>query len=265
MAQYSWSTCPSAVKAQVEDFVSATRLTLPDDLTGIYSHGSLAMGCFNPTRSDLDFLVITCRRMTVQEKRRIAVQILRISDQPSGFELSFLSEDQLTPWRYPTPYDFHYSEACRQRIRDELQTGDWQTWNDGEQHDPDLAAHITITRERGFVLFGAPIEEVFPPIPAAHYLDSVLQDWYSVRDHIGANPVYSILNACRVYAYLRDGLITSKQEAGEWALDVLTDPDCAAVENALKIYRGDSGTAFDERALRHFATDMTARIGAFTP
>ena len=265
MAQYGWLTCPAATKAQIDDFIAATRLTLAEDLTGIYLHGSLAMGCFNPVRSDLDLLAITRRKMTAQEKRRIAVQVLRISGQPSELELSFLSEDQLSPWCYPTPFDFHYSESWRQRLRDDLQTGDWQTWNNSEHHDPDLAAHITITRERGIVLFGAPIEEVFPPIPSTHYLDSILQDWYEIRDHIGGNPVYGILNACRVYAYLRDSLITSKQEAGEWALHVLSDPHCLIVENALRQYRGDKISAIDERALRRFAADMTMRIGAFTP
>ena len=29
------------------------------DLTGVYLHGSLAMGCFNPQKSDIDLMVVT--------------------------------------------------------------------------------------------------------------------------------------------------------------------------------------------------------------
>ena len=42
----------------IESFVSVTKDVLREELTGIYLHGSLAMGCFNPEKSDIYLIVI---------------------------------------------------------------------------------------------------------------------------------------------------------------------------------------------------------------
>jgi hypothetical protein len=42
----------------------------------------------------------------------------------------------------------------------------------------------------------------------------------------------AVLNACRALRYLRDGVFSSKRDAGEWALDRVADPDL--VEAALR-------------------------------
>ncbi|MDD6156298.1 MAG: nucleotidyltransferase domain-containing protein [Lachnospiraceae bacterium] len=41
-----------------EEFVIQSRKILGDNLTGVYLHGSAAMGCFNPEESDIDLLVV---------------------------------------------------------------------------------------------------------------------------------------------------------------------------------------------------------------
>src|SRR3712207_9129886 len=63
-----------------------------------------------------------------------------------------------------------------------------------------------------------PIAEVFPPVAPAHYLASILGDVTFSRKVIGENPVYTVLNLCRVYWYLIEGAICSKDEAGVWAV-----------------------------------------------
>ena len=45
---------------------------IKDDLIGIYIHGSLAMGGFNPNTSDIDILVVVDKAMTVEPKRKLA-------------------------------------------------------------------------------------------------------------------------------------------------------------------------------------------------
>ena len=40
-------------------FTSESKRIIGDDLAGIYLHGSLAMDCFNPDRSDIDLIVVT--------------------------------------------------------------------------------------------------------------------------------------------------------------------------------------------------------------
>ena len=58
-------------------------------------------------------------------------------------------------------------------------------------------------------------------MPDADYLSSIVADARSILDDLGDDPVYGILNLCRVMAYRQDGLVTSKREGGRWALEHL--------------------------------------------
>jgi streptomycin 3"-adenylyltransferase len=126
MAQYGWTNSPADVREQVERFCRDAHEILIGNLVGIYLHGSLAMGCFNPARSDIDLLVVTERPMTVATKRDVVRMLLRVSNVPRPIEISFLSRAQLAGWRYPTPFDLHYGEDWRASYEADLTTGAWQ-------------------------------------------------------------------------------------------------------------------------------------------
>src|SRR3954462_12093068 len=111
MALYGWHDCPIAVREQVDKLVSKLAGRVAEQLVGIYLHGSLAMGCFNPNHSDLDLLVITAECMPLAMKRQIIEYLLMCSQQPQPIEISFLAHTQLRPWQYPTRFDLHYSET----------------------------------------------------------------------------------------------------------------------------------------------------------
>jgi streptomycin 3"-adenylyltransferase len=97
-------------------------------------------------------------------------------------------------------------------------------------------------RARGKVLYGPPIEKVFPEIPRADFLDSILEDVLSSKFGIASetiSPVYMVLNVCRTLAYLRTGQILSKAEGGAWALENIPLQQRAVVEAALAAYQDD--------------------------
>ncbi len=236
---------------------------MEDNLLGAYLHGSLALGCFNPERSDIDLLVITKRQMTVETKRRIAEILLSRSAAPAPIEISFLPAACISPWRYPTPYDFHYSEDWREKIKNEMSGEQWKEWNDTVRTDPDLAAHITVTLHRGIVLYGRPINDVFPPVPEEHYIDSIVKDFEWGKDRLEQYPANFILNSFRVCAFLGGNRIYSKEEAGAWALSSLGDDFRELVSRALEVYRGQrKQERFDNTKMARFAEYMTERIGA---
>ena len=177
--------------------------------------------------------------------------------QPSAIEISFITHAQLAPWRHPTPYELHYSEAWRARYTSDLDSGVWKTWNNSDQIDPDLAAHITITRARGICLAGQPVAAAFPPVPADDYRASLALDIEESLATIRENPVYTILNCCRTAAYLRDGRLFSKAEGGRWALEVLPADLHGVISLALAAYdAGPEDECFDPEALDHFATHI---------
>ncbi len=239
----SW---PESARRQVTGLQAGIQTIIPDKLVGIYLHGSLALGCFNPRHSDLDLLVVTKRGLTSAEKRQAIALLLQQSKTPHPVEISFLRRSDLRPWRYPTPFDLHYGEDWRDRFTRDLASGAWRHWNARGQprrRDPDLAAHVTVLRARGRVLLGPPIAEVFPTVRREHYLASIRSDLVWARERLAENPVYAILNSCRVYSYAREGRIASKAEGGEWALgrpgDELSKNERDVISQALAVYRGE--------------------------
>jgi len=209
------------------------------DLVGIYVHGSLAMGCFNPQSSDIDFLIVVKRSLTLSEKQLLTKSTLRlVADTSEKLEFSVVTADQLENFTYPTPFEFHYSDSWKQKYID--QTIDLEI----TKCDTDLAAHFVITKKCGFVLTGRPIQELFPEIPHKYYLDSIKKDADWSYDNVlkGPNegtckiPHYAVLNFCRVLAFMRESLITSKREGGEWGLLNLPAHYHPIIQEALNEY-----------------------------
>jgi predicted nucleotidyltransferase len=177
---------PAAVREQLDKLTRDLREALADELVGVYLHGSLVLGCFNPQRSDIDVIGVTRRAITSEERNALGVLMLRSSGQkerprqaPYPLEMTLLTEEQLRPWRYPTPFDFHYGESQRRRFT----AGEFNPlWAE----DYDLAAHVTVLREAGVTLLGPPVREAFPLVPEHQYVDSLLRDFGWSREATGS-------------------------------------------------------------------------------
>src|SRR5690606_30472755 len=120
-----------------------------ENLLGIYLHGSLAMGCFNPKRSDIDFLVIVRKKLAPENNRRLAKRVLFLREQmPNEIEFSIILETHLQSFVYPTPFEFHYSEMHRDKYRAD------ENYLCGGFEDDDLASQIFVAYYRGITLYG---------------------------------------------------------------------------------------------------------------
>ncbi len=239
MNQYGWNNCPAEVQQQIEHLCEGFRLRLAENLVGVYLHGSLATGCFNPLRSDIDLLVITHDRIAIETKRSLARFLLDASLNPSPIEISFLRCDDLHPWRHPTPFDFHYSEDWRDKFERESSDNSWKEWNATERFDDDLAAHIMVLNHRGVCLYGQPISKVFPSVPKQDFVQAILDDVLSPKFGLGAvlqYPVYVVLNSCRTLAFLQTERVLSKEEGGRWALENLPAEFNQTIADALDEY-----------------------------
>jgi hypothetical protein len=58
---------PRSVQHVLNEYIALVHDALPGLLAGVYLHGSLALGAFDPTRSDIDFIAITNRRCTATD------------------------------------------------------------------------------------------------------------------------------------------------------------------------------------------------------
>lgn len=117
-------------------------------------------------------------------------------------------------------------------------------------------------QERGIVLFGEPISKVFPIVPREDFLAAVYtHDVMGSARRITENPVYCVLNLCRLLLYLRTGQIASKREGGEWAAQALEEGLRVVPKQALGCYTSSEPcAAWDTRALVHFADRVEAEI-----
>jgi hypothetical protein len=116
----------------------------------------------------------------------------------------------------------------------------------------------SILAARGVALTGPPAAEVFAPIPRRLLLPVLEQ---SVRWHLAGDPGSddAVLNACRAWRYAAEGVWSSKESAGLWALERRPTPVVAAALRARKDGRG-----LDRGAVRRFLTgiaDELRRLG----
>ncbi len=231
---------------------------LGDSMIGFYVHGSYAFGCLSWERSDLDFLVVVTTEPTHAQKcALIGVLLDADADAPEkGFEMSIVTEDAVRPFVYPTPYVLHYSSAWRDAYRADL-AGVCRTLHGT---DPDLAAHITVCHATGKTLWGKPIAEVFGAVPPSVYLDSIRLDIENAASDIGENPVYVILNLCRVLGYIREGLVLSKAGGGKWGLAHLPEAYTPLISSALAYYTDGVPFVRDAEIGQRFADYMLAEI-----
>ncbi|WP_404442850.1 DUF4111 domain-containing protein [Sutcliffiella horikoshii] len=209
-----------------------------ENFLGLYIHGSLALGGFNPDRSDVDLLAIVKDSLDIATQTELAKSLLAISNDPYPIEISFLTQKQLENWTHPSPYEFHYSEGWRQSFERELLTGHYGAINNDHKVDHDLAAHITILNHRGICWEGPQIHDVFPVIPRTHYLSSILADYKDCLQNVDADPVYCVLNLIRVYWYIKEGVISSKLEAGEYGLNSFPQEYKQTIQKVLVSYQG---------------------------
>lgn len=240
-------------------FVSCSKEIFGYNLTGIYLHGSAVMGCFNPEKSDLDLIVVVKDEIPEDEKRRFMDMVVELNKQApaKGLELSIVREEVCNPFVYPIPFELHFSVAHLNWYQSNPQ--DYIEKMKGT--DRDLAAHFTIICHRGQVLYGKEIFEVFAPVPKKDYLDSIWGDIENAPEEIAENPMYLILNLCRVLAYKKEGLIVSKQEGGEWGLKNVDRPEYQAlIASALKEYESNVTMELDLEVAKKFAEYILGEI-----
>ncbi|MFS0674592.1 aminoglycoside adenylyltransferase domain-containing protein [Ornithinibacillus sp. 179-J 7C1 HS] len=260
---YSWETVNDEIKDLVILLQKEIKEMMEGNMIGFYLHGSLAMGCFNPNRSDIDLLVVTEDSLSVDTKRNLAKLLLKESNSPYPVEISILHIDSLKNWQHPCPFEFHYSEFWRTRYEEDL-VGTTKYLNEDIPADADLTAHITILHERGICLEGEQIEEVFPQVSELDYIDAIMDDFQGCIENISGDPIYSCLNMIRVYWYLKEGVISSKLEAGEWGLVSLPEKLQATVRKAIDGYINEGNSSnftMDElQQLRDYVKEQVNKL-----
>lgn len=231
---------------------------LDDNLVGIYLHGSLAAGCFQWERSDIDFLVVVKEPLSVEKKIAVveALYSLRQDAPPMGFEMSVLLEKDCREMSYPMPFDLHYSPKWTEEYEKDAR-GFCERMH-GE--DPDLTTHILTVHAFGAVIHGPSAARVFGKVKREDALAAIHEDLSQVGEVLHENPVYYVLTLCRALAYYRENLVLSKKTGGEWALKNLPHVHQSVIQAALNAYQSGWDMFYDESLAEDFCYDVMEEL-----
>lgn len=243
-------------KEVLTQFASLCRNILQGKYVGVYLHGSLAMGCYQYGRSDIDILVIVNSPITKQEKKHLIHQLMSLeADYQVQFEMSVIDKAVLFPFQFPTPFELHYSVYHKYHYENE------EDYLCDQGTDKDVAAHLVVTLHRGMTVDGPNMEEVIPTIDDKYFICSIKNDIQTAKTAIIQSPVYYVLNLCRALFYVQEGVVASKQEGGIWAMQMVADHWKPLIQQALEHYQRNLTTPnWNQENLVYFATYMLKKI-----
>ena len=244
---------------QVEKIMGQVNKWVKDILGDNYVGISLRLDSFNPNRSDLDFIIVVKKKLDAKTKEQIWDKMLENEKlfPKKGFEFSVVLEENCRNIKHPIPYELHGSRDWIERYR----TNKSLIINDEHKVDPDLASHFNVINVPNDNLdFGKPSRDVFAKVPKEYIIDSNYRDVLECADNIVDNPVYCILNLCRFYALLKDGLTLSKYGGGEWAIDNMDSSYPDVIKQAMDDYKSDDDSHYDNDRLKKFADEAIQKI-----
>jgi len=231
---------------------------LQDNLVGIYLHGSLAARCFLWERSDIDFLVVVRKRMTLEKKIALIEVLYALTPEapPEGFEMNVMLEKYCRKIPYPVPFELRYSPQHRRDYERDAQG--YCSRMHGE--DPDLTAHIAFLNAYGVAIHGPSVPRVFDMPKREDVLCAIRQDVGDTAEHLHEKPVFYVLNLCRAVAFARDNVFLSKKEGGEWALKHMDDSHQRVIQAALNAYETGMGMFYDEGQAEDFCYEALSEL-----
>jgi streptomycin 3"-adenylyltransferase len=219
---------PPRVETYVEEVTKRLSEALDLALVGAYLHGSAALGDFSESRSDIDVLAVSTRRLSAREKTSLAERLAQraLPCPATGLELHVVCRDGIGIRDAPR-FDFHLATSTDGRPDRTV---------DGEGHpgDPDLVMHFAVLHEHGRALLGPAPATVFPAIPREMLLAAFRGELQWATKN--GSPSYQVLNACRAWRFADEGVLSSKTAGAEWARGRVDDP--SPIDAALRHRRG---------------------------
>jgi len=212
----------NTLSPQADAIISLIQASLQDilgeKLLGLYLYGSLAAGDFLEDISDIDLFALLSSELDQGEFDRLEKTHLDIvAAQPNWenrIEIAYLPQAALNSFRTVTSRiaiispgePFHFKEAGM----------DW-------------AINWYILQRQGRVLFGPPVEDVFPEITPQEFISIVRRQAEEWRSYIvnaresTRYQAYAVVTICRAYYAAATGEQPTKPQAGTWAKALFPD------------------------------------------
>ena len=240
MGKPSYPTPYADVNLVVHEFQTNIQAILRGHFRGMYLFGSLALGDFDPHRSDIDFVVVTDAELDDDLFVALGDMHTHFTNSPSPWaekiEAVYIPQDALRH-HIPSPAQYPQIERDRPFFKDHLEDG-WP-----------VQCHIL--REKGIVVAGpAPLTLLDPvdPDDMRRASIAIAKTWLAQsRDDPewrvwlqNEGDAFVVLTLCRLLYTIDTGDVTSKPAAARWAQNALGQRWADLIERSL--YAEHTGT-----------------------
>jgi predicted nucleotidyltransferase len=202
---------------------------------GLYLHGSLALGDFNPGSSDIDFCIVTSRELPLKLISELEAAHQRINDSGLAWvdklEGSYLSKKAVRRYR---PEEVPHPHVWNKKFQ---VTRDESAW----------AIDRHILREHGVTVAGPPVKPLIDPVSPDELRNVIItgirDEWVSKLNEPEwlkppSSQPFVVLTCCRALYTMKFGTIVSKPVSARWAVEALGKQWKGLIETALAWHYG---------------------------
>lgn len=256
---------PIDIKNQINEVVDIWKKHMGDELVGVYLHGSIALSAFCADSGDIDILIVVKNSIEVDKKLEIAKDIISIDEKPRPLEMSAIKLEDASNWVNNGNCVFHYSDFWTERYQKRFINSNEEVYVvDNEFPDADVTSYIRLINERGIVLFGNEVADVFSDISDEDFWNAIRADIddYEFDNYNERYFASNILILGRILSFKVEKKILSKYEAGKWMIDYVPDDLKYLPEATMNVWFEEGKSEFpkeDLEKLRVFLIDEIKR------
>ena len=234
-AMNSFPTPYEEVNEAIYALRDSAKEVLGDYYTGMYLYGSLALGDFDPGRSDIDPLIVTSEELPEDViknleamHRRLYRSGLKWAKKMSGI---YIPLEDLKVYSRTGPKNPMFN-------RDSFLV---------DRPDIDWVFHRHVLFKFGVVIEGPPVRDIIDPVPPEQLKEAAfifLRDWILLTydDEIfqgEGHQAYFVLSVCRCLYTFKNGDVTTKHKSAEWALEIVDSKWADLIRRAMNWHYGD--------------------------
>jgi hypothetical protein len=252
------ATVPEGVMRYPHAVTALVRDVLGDDVMGVYTTGSLALGDYRPDRSDIDLMAVVAESPDLDLRRQLVRQLdhRALPCPAAGLEFVLYPLTTVSRPTLDAGYLINFNTGPVLPLMTSFDPGDGPAfW---------YVIDRAITRQSGASLYGPPATQLFAAVPFDDLLQVVIA---SVEAHSGPQEGHlldnAVLNGCRALSFARDGRWYSKVDAGERTRPTVEEfaPLVSAAIVSFGSGRQDDGT-LDPDTVQAFLLEVLRRLRA---
>lgn len=225
------------------------------DLVGVWYVGSVALGGYVTGKSDVDIVAVSEGALTEVQKQRVASAIVEVSPACPARGLEFTLYRREIAGSPPRGAGFEVNAnggpqmPTAVHLDPATESGFWYVLD------------RAIAHRSGVVISGPSPAEVFADVPRDSLLGAMHESMSWHREHEGAT-LYSVLNACRAWRFVEEGVLGSKLDGATWVRRRWPDP--GVIDAAVALRRGGDA-ALEDSAVDDLLSAVLARLGEHLP